>query len=493
MNQELGRLIRAMMRSPRDERALEDLDQHLREHPADYQQYLEYCRLHGDLYFLVRSQDAERRTLDQLGTSCLMPLPAPGDLADVVNAPASAANGARRKNVFRLLCLAASVAVAFGWYSYFNRWQLRQALRQPTIVANIVSVENAVWNGSHCTVGQSLRIGTELRLAGGLIKVNMPTGAELLLQGPCDVFFEAPDHVFLKEGKLTAHVAQWANGFEVETSSFKLFDLGTEFAVEADNLGGAEAHVLEGHVRIQPFASSDKSRTSFLLAKGEAIRMNPFNRTTTRLAAQQDRFVTSFGEFRPYRPIKIFNTGQDLTIGDEDPHWRILSGAVGEGYKGPQYAVVCTPDERYLANNPEVSQWMSVAKDLRPGCLPNASYTFATEFDLSEYDLSTVVILADILADNGVGAVRINGTPVDLVPWRDNEYLQEFHTFRRAEIVDGFLPGKNVIEIDVWNGIYHFDSDKNHSVPTPNPMSIRVEWQAFGIPLGDARKREGTI
>lgn len=55
--------------------------------------------------------------------------------------------------------------------------------------------------------------------------------------------------------------------------------------------------------------------------------------------------------------------------------------------------------------------------------------------------------------------------------------------------IDGFLPGKNVIEIDVWNGIYHFSSNTQTSVPSPNPMSIRVEWQAFGIPETD---REAT-
>ena len=116
---------------------------------------------------------------------------------------------------------------------------------------------------------------------------------------------------------------------------------------------------------------------------------------------------------------------------------------------------------------------------MRPGCLPNAPFTFQTTFDLSGYDLSTVVVLADILADNGVRAVRVNGKSVDLTPWRDNQPGQEFHRFRRAEIVEGFVLGKNVIEIEVWNGIYR-DGKPD---PSPNPMALRVEWQAFGTPL----------
>jgi hypothetical protein len=46
----------------------------------------------------------------------------------------------------------------------------------------------------------------------------------------------------------------------------------------------------------------------------------------------------------------------------------------------------------------------------------------------------------------------------------------------------------------VWNGIYHFNPDTKASVPSPNPMSIRVEWQAFGIPkTTDAATAKSTI
>ena len=489
MDRKLGKLISAAVNNPEDEQVLQELGTRLEQNPADREQYLEYCRLHGDLYFLIASENAEKNALNDLGFLALNPHP---PMVRNRGRLLSPLNINRHRKVYSLLGIAASLVAVLSWYSLSKPVEYQEGMRQPTIVASIVSAEDAIWKQKKYSPGESLRIGSYLQLDSGIVKVNMPSGAELVLQGPCELQLLSPERVILREGKITAHVAEWASGFAVETSSLKIVDLGTQFAVETDASGNSEAHVLKGNVRIKPVDQIDRSRTSFLLGEGEAVRVNALQKTSMRLDAEEGRFVTDHGVFRPYRPIQIHNTGKNLSLGDEDPHWRLVDGAIGEGYQGPQYAVVCELDERYLTNKPEVSQWMSVAKSLRPGCLPNANYTFQTEFDLSGYDISTVIILAAILADNGVAAVRINGKPVDLVPWKDNQYLQEFHAYRRAEILEGFLPGKNTIEIDVWNGIYHFNPDIKTSVPSPNPMSIRVEWQAFGIPL-EITGSENTI
>ena len=376
------------------------------------------------------------------------------------------------------LVVAASVAVAVGWYTLSNpsSVHLQEGLRQPAIVAQVVAVEDVASDDLLLRTGVSYREGSRLKFTEGVAKINLPSGTELVLQGPCELGLTAPDRVRLYEGRITARIASWASDFEVETDTLRVINLGTRFSVEADADGSTEVHVSGGQVRVQPFDTLDNTRTSFLLYAGEGVRIDAILNTETRIAAKFDRFVEEFGDFRPFRPIKIFDTGKGLEPGDEDLHWTIVDGAIGEGYQGPQHAVVCDPDISYLPNNPHLSQWVSVSRDLRPGCLPNTPFVFQTEFDLSGYDLSTVVVLADIIADNGVRAVRINGKSVSLTPWRDNLPGQRFHRFRRAEIVEGFVPGKNVIEIDVWNGIYH-------GKDTPNPMALRVEWQAFGIPL----------
>jgi hypothetical protein len=163
-------------------------------------------------------------------------------------------------------------------------------------------------------------------------------------------------------------------------------------------------------------------------------------------------------------------------VGDEDPHWRITAGPKSASFSKPQFAVVCTPDERYSDNEAQRSQWLSFAKDVRPGGRAKSIYTFATSFDLTGFDPSTVMVAAQILADNGVRAMRINGNRVPLVPWDDNGPGQTFKNdqFRLVEIREGFAPGVNKLEIDVWNGIY-FGAGSD-----PNPMSLRVEFQGFG-------------
>ena len=74
----------------------------------------------------------------------------------------------------------------------------------------------------------------------------------------------------------------------------------------------------------------------------------------------------------------MHNTGAGLAEGDEDSYWRITKGPHGAGYRGPQFAVVCVPDVRYARNDPKRSQWISLAKDVRPGGLPNSAFTFET-------------------------------------------------------------------------------------------------------------------
>jgi hypothetical protein len=99
-------------------------------------------------------------------------------------------------------------------------------------------------------------------------------------------------------------------------------------------------------------------------------------------------------------------------------------------------------------------------------------YSFETEFDLSDYDLSTVTIAAHVLADNGLMGVRINGHNVPFKQWSAVYGL--FDTYRKIEITRGFEQGVNKIQFDVWNSIVMSYPDRD------NPMALRVEWQAFG-------------
>ncbi len=64
--------------------------------------------------------------------------------------------------------------------------------------------------------------------------------------------------------------------------------------------------------------------------------------------------------------------------------------------------------------------------------------TFETEVDLTGYDLSSLTVVAQVLADNGVMAVRING---ERVPSKLKIRGGVFNAFHAIEIKHGFIEG----------------------------------------------------
>ena len=349
------------------------------------------------------------------------------------------------------------------------------AKRVPQPVGSLTSAPGAKFSGKAPHVGDSFAEGETISLDEGEAHVSMACGAEFVVKAPAELLFDTAKHVELHRGVLTAHVAAWGSGFTVDTSAMRVVDLGTEFAISASQ-DDVETHVLRGQVRVQPLASSLSGRRSVLLTQGEGIRVDSGADRPVRIAAQKDRFPELSDIFRPFKPIVLSNSGIGLTEGDEDQHWRIIKGPKCANFNKPQFAVVCKPDERYSDNEPQRSQWLSFGKDVRPGGKAKSVYTFETKFDLAGFDPSTVMVAAQILADNGVRAMRINGTEVPMTPWDDNEPGQTFRSdrFRLVKIREGFVPGMNRLEVDVWNGVMV------GSGTDPNPMSLRVEFQGFG-------------
>jgi len=354
-------------------------------------------------------------------------------------------------------------------------------VRPPEQVGTVFCTsKDAVWvGGKKHEAGQLLTGGTYLNLVAGSAEISMACGADVVLQAPCRVVLLDERLVQLESGKLTAQVAKWTKGFVVETHGLKVTDLGTRFAVSAESPGAAEAHVLDGSVLAKPLRAGKPHESSVLLKSGEAIRVNTREGKVDRFAAERGRFVDKFDNARPYRPIELLNTGRGLMIGDEDMRWRITAGG-GLGGPWPKPAVVCRRHYRYIDNAPEKSQWISFRGGVHPGAPPNTLYTFETTLDLTGFDPTTVNVVAQILADNGVKAIRLNGQPVPIQPWVDNIRGQKFQTFHVVEIRNGFVQGENRLSIDVFNG---FDTYRPRAA---TPMALRVEWQAFGGSAGVA-------
>jgi ferric-dicitrate binding protein FerR (iron transport regulator) len=357
------------------------------------------------------------------------------------------------------------------------------ARRSPRPIASLVKTPDMEFADGKANARDVLLEGDSLSIVRGEAHISMSSGADFVLTSPGIVEFISAREVRLRQGVLTAQVAKWGLGFTVDTDAMRVTDLGTQFAVSAFN-DDVETHVLKGQVRVQPLGASLKGRRSVLLSEGEALRVDRNSVEPVRMAAERMKFATVIKDFRPFKPIAMHNTGAGLAEGDEDSHWRVTKGPIGAAYRGPQFAVVCVPDVRYATNDPKRSQWISLAKDVRPGGLPNSAFTFETSFDLTGFDLSTVTVAAEILADNGVHAIRVNGVDAGVRPWVDNVPQQYFKKdgFHVVRLKRGFIPGKNKIEIDVWNGVYQVPE----MLGEPNPVAIRAEFQAFGRLRGEA-------
>ncbi|MEX2093476.1 MAG: FecR domain-containing protein [Pirellulales bacterium] len=444
-----------------------ELDERLRDDEQALATYLKYCQLETDLRFHTRATLTGRRAIADL----------PPIERETFVEPASSTSGnvaARRW----LVGLAAALLIGlFAWWSA-GYWHEIPAERQPQPIARLAESSDADWLGDDGpVVGHEFVEGDSVYLTKGRARISMSSGAEVVLRSPCFVTLAAANRVELEEGVVTAQVAEWGHGFTVATNAMNVVDLGTKFAVAATARGVSEAHVLDGQVRIQPLSNVSSSHRSMLLSGGEAFRVETERNVVMRLKADRELYDAEMGDNPPFKPILIHNTGKGLVAGDEDPHWRISAGPKCTAYDGPQFAVVCEADNRYLANDRERSQWVSVSNPARPGVPPSTEFTFETTFDMTGYDISTVTAAAQVIADNGVRAVRINGQSVPLASWNLNERDQYFNRFVVVEIRENLVPGINRVEFDVWNGV------DRYAPAAPNPVAIRVEWQAFGRPV----------
>ena len=444
---------------------------------------LKVCSVHLELALQIRSSQVFERTMARISES-LPPSKSDRKMSVLRSWPARLPKVDVRQMV--PWAIAASLLVVMTvqhtWQSSSPRVvqvapvPVTRLLRPSQPVANLVNVENAIWSdGVELAVGKTLVENQRLELLAGSAQISMASGADFVMQAPCTVTLTSDDYATLEKGKLTAQAAEWATGFVVEANDLLVTDLGTRFAVSADGDGIVEAHVLEGEVLAEPMRERRPKRSSMLLRTGQAIRVDGNRLSFDLIDAQRTKFIDDFSKFRPLRPIAIWNTGVGLDVGAEDLHWQVTSGTAEFG-PYPRPAIINDGDTgSYKDNKPEVSQWISVSAKAYPGVKPESTHTFETTFDLTGYDLDTVYLVGNFLVDDAINELRINGKPVKFERWETTWDVWDFQSFHPIEIVDGFVDGKNVISIDVYNS-----PSRPETPDSPNPTGLRVEWQAYG-------------
>lgn len=118
---------------------------------------------------------------------------------------------------------------------------------------SVAQLEKAVgvrWIGSvQPAQGAALEPGI-LHIAEGVAQLEFYSGAQVIVEGPAEFELISPYHARCLKGKIRARVPKQAQGFSIQTASFELIDLGTEFGMDVSTSGAANVRVFDGEVEL---------------------------------------------------------------------------------------------------------------------------------------------------------------------------------------------------------------------------------------------------
>ncbi len=361
--------------------------------------------------------------------------------------------------------------------------------------------------------GVHVSLGRRYVLDAGLMEITYDSGARVILEGPCTYTVESSTRGYLALGKLTARVETdreigrqgdrekkpgdesslspspflpISPSFVVRTPTAVVTDLGTEFGVEVSEDGNTTSHVFRGSVKVQVAgdagSASDTRQKEMILRANESARVERAGRVreTPQMPAEEKPHTVRFTHPTPppvfvrqmpkRAPIELFNTGIGVKEGEPDPHWRIVARSDDPDFKPRPATVKKDVPGNWLTNDPERSQWITLAGDGQK--LPDGVvYTFRTTFDLTGLRPGTAAVRGWFIVDNHVRAIRLNSRELSLA---EHGTLPPYDLFVGFFAARGFVEEVNALEIEVENDL----SAPPHSA---SPMGLRVKLEGTAI------------
>jgi len=114
-----------------------------------------------------------------------------------------------------------------------------------------------------------------IRLEEGVVQLAFLNGAKLSLEGPAALRIISEEECFVEKGKLVVLAPAQIGHFKVNTHTSEVVDLGTEFAMVVSEDGAMDVHVLEGEVEIGIKDDDAKVVVRERLGEAEAVRLEP--------------------------------------------------------------------------------------------------------------------------------------------------------------------------------------------------------------------------
>jgi hypothetical protein len=156
-------------------------------------------------------------------------------------------------------------------------------------IAELRSNEGCRWGGEGAELvrGTQLYAGQELELVEGVARFAFAKGATVLVESPAKFQLSSATSLRLMHGNVAVRAQGPVKDFIVYSRDASIVDLGTSFAVHADEINATEVEVLEGTVVVVPENNPKKRR---VLEMGASVQIDSAGNSVSPMARRPDDY-----------------------------------------------------------------------------------------------------------------------------------------------------------------------------------------------------------
>ncbi|MEM9367530.1 MAG: LamG-like jellyroll fold domain-containing protein [Planctomycetota bacterium] len=136
--------------------------------------------------------------------------------------------------------------------------------------------------GSNIRVGQRLAPGW-FELLTGTVRLHFVNGATVALEGPAVLKIKSAMLATLHSGSATTRVTDRAKGFVLNSPGAAVVDLGTEFRLMVDSVGGSIVEVIDGEVELSLLGDDGTTLTSRQVMEKQKVAISPSEMKLTEI------------------------------------------------------------------------------------------------------------------------------------------------------------------------------------------------------------------
>lgn len=306
-------------------------------------QWVERAELHTDLRRSLRRRGIQQQAVESFAG--LNPQSneqeAKSNVQQHVSTPEShSGRASRRKTTFPkrwlILTIATAAVVLFTFISLPKTGlPEKRSLDGRNSIAKIAYQQNAGWSSGSRLTGDTIDAGM-MQLQVGIARLDFSNGATVTLQAPAKFEVLSAGRTRLHEGVLTVHVPGTAIGFEIETPTVDVVDLGTAFGLAVGVDGETDVCVFEGEVEVSAIGKPPNSEGRLVLA-GSAVRSKPLQGKLESVRYETNRFEKSWpvtsGVLQATGLMKFVSPGPEFVPGRYEDNEHIVVFAERQGIK----------------------------------------------------------------------------------------------------------------------------------------------------------------